>query len=312
MTLLRQDADSRRELRDRLDSIQKNRSVEDTRRDCARATSQHTRLVSEHDATERQLQTTLLAEHRVAEADRQLGSASSLLQRLAAGWRLYRRLGHSKRHAPIHSDNLGAKGTQLRDELLDGAMRVLKIEAEHRTGDASRGERNQLREFSKLLARSQTSARNFSIFDRLKREPERCQMLLKVLPCWIMSPDDVARLFPCQAGLFDTVIIDEASQCDLPSMTPVLYRAKQAIIVGDSKQMQAQRFAFVSSQVSAQAWREHGLERLDPERWLNPARTDLLQLACVRFDEEARLDEHYRCLPQIINFSNERWYGYAS
>jgi very-short-patch-repair endonuclease len=135
-------------------------------------------------------------------------------------------------------------------------------------------------------------------------------MLLKVLPCWIMSPDDVARLFPCKPGLFDVVIVDEASQCDLPSMTPVLYRSKQAIVVGDSKQMQAQRFAFVSTQVSAQAWHEHGLDKMDPDGWLNPAKVDLLQLASVRCDEEARLDEHYRCLPQIIGFSNDRWYGY--
>jgi len=143
----------------------------------------------------------------------------------------------------------------------------------------------------------------------MKTEPERCSMLLKVLPCWILTPDDVARLFPCEAGLFDVVIIDEASQCDLPSMTPVLFRAKQAIIVGDSKQMQAQRFAFTSTQVAIQAWCEQGLDRFDPDRWLDPTKVDLLQLASVRMDEEVFLDEHYRSLPPIIEFSNERWYG---
>jgi superfamily I DNA and/or RNA helicase len=130
----------------------------------------------------------------------------------------------------------------------------------------------------------------------MKADPSRCEMLLKILPCWIMSPDDVARLFPCTPGLFDVVIIDEASQCDLPSMTPVLYRAKQAIIAGDSKQMQAQRFAFTSNQVAAQAWREQGLDKLDPDGWLDPARVDLLQLASIRGSEEAFLDEHFRSL----------------
>jgi very-short-patch-repair endonuclease len=124
-----------------------------------------------------------------------------------------------------------------------------------------------------------------------------------------MTPDDVARLFPCAPGLFDVVIIDEASQCDLPSMTPVLFRAKQAVIAGDSRQMQAQRFAFTANQVSAQAWAEHGLDRLDPDKWLDPAKIDLLQLASIRMDEEAFLDEHYRSLPAIIDFSNQRWYG---
>ncbi len=134
-------------------------------------------------------------------------------------------------------------------------------------------------------------------------------MLLGILPCWIMSPDDVARLFPCEPGLFDTVIIDEASQCDLPSMTSILYRAKQAIIVGDAKQMQAQRFAFTGSQIASQAWHEQGLDRLDPDGWLNPTKIDLLQLASIRMDEEAFLDEHYRSLPPIIEFSNSRWYS---
>lgn len=114
--------------------------------------------------------------------------------------------------------------------------------------------------------------------------------------------------FPCKPGLFDVVIIDEASQCDLPSMTPVLYRATQAIIAGDSKQMQAQRFAFTATQVAAQAWREHGLEKLDPDGNFDPGKVSLLELASVRGSEEAFLDEHFRSLPGIISFSNDRWY----
>ena len=206
------------------------------------------------------------------------------------------------------SDELGDQTSRRREELLKRSVHILSSAAEHRTGKATRGERNQLKEFSKLLGRNQTSFKNFSVFDRMKADPERCEMLLKILPCWIMSPDDVARLFPCKPGLFDVVIIDEASQCDLPSMTPVLYRAKQAIIAGDSKQMQAQRFAFTAAQVAAQAWREHGLEKLDPDGNFDPGKVSLLELAAVRGSEEAFLDEHFRSLPGIISFSNDRWY----
>ena len=309
MTLLRQDADSRKELRDRLDSIQKNRALEDTRRDLDKTTNAHQQFVSGHEQVEQQLHASLRAEHITAQADRELSEAATVLKRVGARWRTYQAHRHAKKLAPVHSDKIGDHAASLRSELLASAVRLLTTAAEHRTGEASRGERNQLREFSKLLGRSQTNAKNFSIFDRLKREPEKCRMLLNVLPCWIMSPDDVARLFPCEPGIFDTVIIDEASQCDLPSMTPVLFRAKQAIIAGDSKQMQAQRFAFTSTQVAAQSWHQHGLDRLDPDRWLDPGKVDLLQLASVRFDEEAFLDEHYRCLPPIIKFSNDRWYG---
>ena len=45
---------------------------------------------------------------------------------------------------------------------------------------------------------------------------------------WILSPDDVARLFPCADELFDVVIVDEASQVDLPSLVPMAYRGQEA------------------------------------------------------------------------------------
>jgi len=309
MTLLRQDSDSRRELRDRLDSIQKTRSVEETRGRRDLAAARFKRTVRDEDVRVKELADALPLEHFLAVADRRLAEAKGLLKRMGARWGVWRALSRANRRAPVRSDALGEQAAKLRTELLKSAAGNLQSAAECRVGEASKAERNQLREFSKLLARNQTSARNFSIFDRLKKEPEKCHALLNILPCWIMNPDDVARLFPCEAGLFDAVIIDEASQCDLPSMAPVLYRAKQAIVAGDSKQMQAQRFAFTNTQVALQSWREHGLDRFDPDGWLDPARIDLLHLASHRLDEEAFLDEHYRSLPPIIDFSNQRWYG---
>jgi very-short-patch-repair endonuclease len=309
MTLLRQDCDSKRELQERLASIQKTRSAEETERDCVRETREFLHLADITRQTDEQLAGALVAEHLIAQARAAFASAEGILKRVKAGLGLWEARRLARHRGPLMSDHLGELTTKKRAELLEAAMRLLATAAEHRTGKADKSERNQLREFSKLLGRNQTSYKNFSIFDRMKREPDRCEMLLKILPCWIMTPDDVARLFPCEPGLFDVVIIDEASQCDLPSMTPVLYRAKQAIIAGDSKQMQAQRFAFTSSQVSGQAWREHGLDRFDPDRWLDPAKIDLLQLASIRLDEEVFLDEHYRSLPAIIGFSNDRWYG---
>jgi very-short-patch-repair endonuclease len=309
MTLLRQDRESRRELRERLDHIEKKKSVEESRRQCERDELAQAQLVQETTLEEQRLAHSVEAEHPVAKAHCRYLGAKGLLSKLWAHLGFWHAQYKANKKAPRTSDLLADSAAQKRTQLLEAALRLLCSAAEHRTGDASKNERNQLREFSKLLGRNQANYKNFRIFDRLKAEPERCSMLLKVLPCWILSPDDVARLFPCEAGLFDTVIIDEASQCDLPSMAPVLYRAKQAIVVGDSKQMQAQRFAFTSTQVAVQAWCEQGLDRFDPDRWLDPSKIDLLQLASVRMDEEVLLDEHYRSLPPIIEFSNERWYG---
>jgi hypothetical protein len=177
MTLLRQDADSRRELRERLDSIQKNRSVEDTRRDSEKEAGHHTRLVAEHEETEARLGAAVYAEHMVASADRELSEASTILRRLGARWNVHKATRRGKKQAPVQSDEVGHHATGLRMGLLAAAIRVLTTAAQHRTGEASRGERNQLREFSKILARSQSSAKNFSIFDRSnanRRDAECC------------------------------------------------------------------------------------------------------------------------------------------
>jgi len=309
MTLLRQDRDSKQELRQRLDSIQKTRAAEETYQDEIRQAKAHLKLVDNAISNEKELVESLLAEHMIEQAQNEFQRTHGFLRRLKSQWGLWEVRWLAKRRSVNTTDDLGEQSSQRRAELLRSAIRVLQSAAEHRTGDATRAERNQLKEFAKLLGRNQNSYKNFSVFDRMKREPDRCHMLLKILPCWIMTPDDIARLFPCEPGIFDVVIIDEASQCDLPSMTPVLYRAKQAIISGDSKQMQAQRFAFTAAQVAAQAWREYGLDSFDPDRWLDPSKIDLLQLASVRLDEEILLDEHYRSLPAIISFSNDRWYG---
>jgi len=308
MTLLRHDRDSQRELKERLESIRKERPSMETGAEVARSGK-----AFEEGATlvERSLQSltdALMSEHEIAVAEGAVAASASWLVRLKARRHLRKTRRHAKRLAPVTSDVLGEDASDARQDLLDCAISWLGAEVEHGVSTATKAQNQQLREFAALLARNQTSYKNFSVFDRLKSDPERCEMLLRILPCWIMTPDDVARLFPCEPGLFDSVIIDEASQCDLPSMVPVLYRAKQAIVAGDSKQMQSQRFAFTSDQVAVQAWHQQGMDRFDPVRWLDPAKHDLLWLAAIRADASAFLDEHYRSLPPIIAFSNHRWY----
>lgn len=292
MTLLKQDRDSKKQLRERLESIQKERSTDETRQAVESQLELHAQTVESHRTYADLLERAVKAEHLLEKADFQFKNAPGALARLAARWRRFRALHQAERDARVRSDSAGTSLTLAREKILAIALSLLEQAAHHRVSTATRAERNQLREFAKLLGRNQTNFKNYPVFDRLKADASRCEMLLKILPCWIMTPDDVARLFPCTPGLFDVVIIDEASQCDLPSMTPVLFRSKQAVVAGDSKQMQSQRFAFMPNQVAAQARKEHSLDRFDPDGWLDPAKIDLLQLASIRMDEEAFLDEH--------------------
>ena len=60
------------------------------------------------------------------------------------------------------------------------------------------------------------------------------QVVLKV---WGSTLKSIRKTFPLKRRLFDYVIFDEASQVDLPSAAPALYRAERVIIVGDPMQL---------------------------------------------------------------------------
>ena len=71
--------------------------------------------------------------------------------------------------------------------------------------------------------------------------------------------------------------------------------------------MHARRFAFTHQQIALQAWQQHRMDAHNPESWLQPTKQSLLDLAFVRAGEEVLLDEHFRCLPLIINLGVHRY-----
>ena len=56
---------------------------------------------------------------------------------------------------------------------------------------------------------------------------------MRAFPLWSVSNLSARSALPLVPGLFDLVIIDEASQCDIPSIVPLLARSKRAVLAGD-------------------------------------------------------------------------------
>lgn len=125
--------------------------------------------------------------------------------------------------------------------------------------------------------------------------------LLDLRPCWLLNPETVARIFPLQAGLFDLVIFDEASQCLLEEALPALFRAKRLVVCGDEKQLPPTQF--FSTQQAAPL----GVE-LSPAAQALWQADDLLQALSGKLPE-AWLQVHYRSQhPALIEFSNRAFY----
>ncbi|HZH21266.1 MAG TPA: AAA domain-containing protein, partial [Geodermatophilus sp.] len=73
------------------------------------------------------------------------------------------------------------------------------------------------------------------------------RLVTTLMPCVLVSPDSVARFFPAEAGLFDLVVFDEASQIRVADAIGALGRARAAVVVGDSRQMPPTSFAEAST-----------------------------------------------------------------
>lgn len=62
-------------------------------------------------------------------------------------------------------------------------------------------------------------------------------ILFRIAPCWLATPEMVAKIFPLKRDMFDIIIVDEASQLAAERAIPCLHRGKKIIIAGDEKQL---------------------------------------------------------------------------
>ncbi|MDD3223281.1 MAG: AAA domain-containing protein [Clostridium sp.] len=138
--------------------------------------------------------------------------------------------------------------------------------------------------------------------DLAQKEMEQCR---DSIPVWIMPVNKIIENIKLTKNLFDVIIFDESSQCDIFSIC-ALFRAKRAVIVGDDRQISPQIIGFdqdkVNKRIERYLYEVPNRESLDLE-------TSLYSTALRVFPERVVLKEHFRCLPQIIGFSNNLCYA---
>ncbi|MFD8752905.1 AAA domain-containing protein [Kitasatospora sp. NPDC059577] len=131
--------------------------------------------------------------------------------------------------------------------------------------------------------------------------------LLRHIKGWAISTHSVRQLEQ-SPKLFDLVIIDEASQCSVPSVLPLLFRAKRALIIGDP--MQLGHIASISPQQEKAARERAGLSAAWLEEHQLSYRTHSSYDAARSGASSALLlDEHYRCHPEIADVVNGYCYA---
>ena len=113
-------------------------------------------------------------------------------------------------------------------------------------------------EFKAVLQRLAGDQVGGRVYAQLMKEQEKLfTSISEVLPVWCVTNLSVRGSLPFEAGLFDIVVIDEASQCDIASLVPLLYRARRAVIIGDPQQLR--HISALRQDQNARLLEKHGL-----------------------------------------------------
>ena len=127
-------------------------------------------------------------------------------------------------------------------------------------------------------------------------------LLLTLKPCFMMSPLSVAYFLDSEAYQFDMVIFDEASQIFPQDAIGAIFRAKQVIIAGDTKQLPPTNF-FAATTGS-------GGEGYDDDEGYDDEVYDSILEETANVLPNRWLLWHYRSKHEhLIAFSNQEIYG---
>ena len=127
----------------------------------------------------------------------------------------------------------------------------------------------------------------------------------RAVPVWIMPLSRVYESFDPRETKFDVVIIDEASQSDVTALA-ALYLGREHVVVGDKEQVTpdavGQRIEDVQRLIATD------LQNI-PNNHLYDGQTSIYDLAETAFGGVVALREHFRCVPEIIQFCNHLSYN---
>ncbi|MBQ2984521.1 MAG: AAA family ATPase [Candidatus Gastranaerophilales bacterium] len=158
----------------------------------------------------------------------------------------------------------------------------------------------------RLMIHSKSLVSRKSTLQNRVLDKEDFKPLLSAFPCWCTTTYAISNTLPLKPAMFDVVIIDEASQCDIASCIPVLFRAKKAIIVGDDKQLP--HLSFLEKAKEQSFLSQYNIDDRYQLMW-RYRDNSMFDLANYYSTTPVLLDEHFRSPAPIIKFSSQEFYG---
>lgn len=134
------------------------------------------------------------------------------------------------------------------------------------------------------------------------------EKLVSTFPIWLCRKQAVSFLFPCREKTFDLVIVDEATQCRVDDALPLMFRARKVMVVGDDKQTVLAKNSVIDDYLFAEFNLDEHL-RGTQARGIKGGGSHIFGLVKGIKEAGVMLDEHYRCPPDIIEYSNRYVYN---
>ena len=140
-------------------------------------------------------------------------------------------------------------------------------------------------------------------------------IITTLIPFWAAEIRHLGRLFPMRPDLFDLIVVDEASQVNLAEVLPAFYRGKNICVVGDHKQLNVRSTGIgfqLSKRFDVLTWQRHNSDYLNyataKNKNLTVTDASILDFIMSEYNNiippSVMLDEHFRSLPQLANFTN--------
>lgn len=133
------------------------------------------------------------------------------------------------------------------------------------------------------------------------------QSVVQHRPLWLASILGTPKRIPLEPGLFDLVIFDEASQCDIGSALPLLARARRAVVVGDNRQLN-----FIAQIGQAQDRNLMQAQCLPVKQMSRFAQSKQALFDFARRTkgaEKVLLKQQYRSVGPIVDYISSNFYG---
>ncbi len=206
------------------------------------------------------------------------------------------------------SEELAEAVAQLSSRLAEISPRAVSLDLESRCGLPPGTDREELDGLQAAMHAMQTGLEDGIIRSETVRVlKKRAPKVLEHFPCWAVTNLSAGSRIPLVPGLFDLAIVDEASQSDIPSAIPILFRAQRAGVVGDPFQLT--HCSKLSTAKDTMLLRQVGLARVKDIRFAYTESSLYDLFSRTNGAEPAFLNETYRSVSDIANYSNQTFYS---